>query len=188
MEDHPHSSQSVYARSKKQNKNKHLQTLSNQDGDVGTQHRKNHDKQCTNNTKNYKWLLVSLPNQNTNIFQKPNIDAALWGPLSYNQSFLSIFLSVWHWYVPFFFSICLFLTNFSRLAPLSHFVPLPFCTFACRFIFVTFSFHWPDQCIQMEVKDRALHYSNPSREWELVAMTGKFPLKQAICWDKAGKK
>lgn len=87
---------------------------------------KKHDKQCTNN-ENYIWLPVSLPNQSTlNIFRKPNIDAALWGPLSYYQSFYpSFFLSDTDVCLSLF--ICLFLSNFSFFLALFHILPKLLC-------------------------------------------------------------
>lgn len=157
--------------------------------DVGTQHRtkkkKKHDEQWTNN-ENYKWLPVSLPKQITlDILRKPNIDAALCAPLSNDQSFypsfsLSIDVS------PFlslsaFFHFCLFLPPFHVLSFCLS-VLLPPTKLLCLWHFLS-SLCWPDRCIQMEVKDSVMHYSSPSQEQEFGTMTGKLPLKQAICWD-----
>lgn len=100
---------------------------------------------------------------------------------SFFLSLLSAFFSPTSLFLPLFhfLSLCLsVLLSLSLTEPLClcHFLPL-----LTRYI-------------QMEVKDRALHYSNPSQEQESVTMTGKFPLKQAIYWDnkwrhsKAGKR
>lgn len=88
--------------------------------------------------------------------------------------------------LPFF--LCLPFSTFVSSCP-----PFTSCPFAFPFlclwlscsVFDTFSLSlcWPDRYIQMEVKDSVMHYSNPSQEQEFGTMTGKLPLKQAICWD-----
>lgn len=69
-------------------------SLGYQEEDVGTRSTKRHDKKRTRKEIKSKLLFVPLKTRNTsNIFNEPNMDAAMWGPFSYNYSFYPYFSS-----------------------------------------------------------------------------------------------
>lgn len=142
------------------------------------------DKQCTNN-ENYKWLSVSLPKQNTlNIFWKPNIDAALWGPLSYYQSFYPSF-SISDTDVCLSLFICLFLINLSLFLDLFHILPKPlFISLWLSCSLCHFLLTWPiysngSKCCIIQTFMRMRVWSNDGK---IPIKAGHLLWQQIITW------